>query len=142
MAKVIANMSMSLDGFVADTSDDPAAVFGWFAAGDIETPTASPGFSFRTSAASAAYLREAFAMNGALVCGRKYFDQAGGWSGTHPMGNVSLSVVTHSVPRSWQPEDSNVTIVTEGVESAVAQAKAVAGDKNVGVATADITSSA
>ncbi|WP_433330921.1 dihydrofolate reductase family protein [Spirillospora sp. CA-294931] len=142
MAKIITNMSMSLDGFVADTSDNPAQVFGWFMAGDVETPTGAPGFSFRTSAATAAYLSEAFANNGALVCGRKYFDQVtqgGGWKGTHPMGDVPLFVVTHSVPDGWPREGSNVTIVTDGLESAVDQAKAVAGDRNVGVATADIT---
>jgi dihydrofolate reductase len=48
-------------------------------------------------------------------------------------------VVTHTVPEAWANKESIFTFVTDGVESAVAQAKQVAGDKNVGVGGADIT---
>ena len=43
-------------------------------------------------------------------------------------------VVTHSVPEGWPRADAPFTIVTDGVESAVARAREVAGDKTVGVA--------
>lgn len=56
-----------------------------------------------------------------------------GWGGRHPFG-TPVFVVTHQVPSGWPRDDAPFTIVTEGVESAVAQAKEVAGDKTVGVA--------
>jgi hypothetical protein len=51
---------------------------------------------------------------------------------------VPTFVVTHTVPQEWVYEGSPFTFVTDGVESAVEQAKAVAGDKDVAVGTASI----
>jgi hypothetical protein len=51
---------------------------------------------------------------------------------------VPAFVVTHTVPREWVYEGSPFTFVTDGVESAVELAKAVAGDKDVGVSAASI----
>ena len=42
-------------------------------------------------------------------------------------------VVTHNVPDGWPRPGSTVHFVTDGIESAVAQAKAAAGPKSVGV---------
>lgn len=137
MATTIANMSMSLDGFIADPQDGVEHLFGWFGNGDVTTPTADPRWAFRTSAASAAVLREALANAGALVCGRRLFDHTQGWGGRHPMG-VPVFVVTHSVPDGWLREDAPFTFVTEGIEHAVARARAVAGDKRVAIASANI----
>ncbi len=41
MTKVIAIMSMSLDGYVADANDGVGEVFDWYFSGDVEVPTAS-----------------------------------------------------------------------------------------------------
>jgi len=41
MAKVVAIMSMSLDGYVADANDGVAEVFDWYFSGDVEVSTAS-----------------------------------------------------------------------------------------------------
>ena len=41
MNKVVAIMSMSLDGYVADANDGVAEVFDWYFSGDVEVPTAS-----------------------------------------------------------------------------------------------------
>jgi len=136
MATVVADMSMSLDGFVADASDGIEGVFGWYGGGDVAVPTANPGMTFQTDEASAAELRNALGSVGALISGRRTFDLAGGWGGTHPIG-VPVFVVTHSAPDGW--EDAPFTFVTDGVESAVAQAREVAGDKIVGVASPKIT---
>ena len=66
------------------------------------------------------------------------FDVAGAWGDKHPL-DVPIFVVTHSVPQEWvNKEGSPFTFVTDGVESAVEQAKAVVGHKNVGVGGADI----
>ena len=137
MAQVIADMSMSLDGFVADPSDGVEHLFGWYGNGDVAVPTADSRWTFYTSEASARHLREAFANVGALVCGRRVFDLTGGWGGNHPTG-VPVFVVTHSVPDGWPRGDAPFTFVTDGVESALAQAKRVAGDKVVAVATPSI----
>jgi dihydrofolate reductase len=74
---------------------------------------------------------------GALVVGRRHFDHAGAWGGRHPM-DVPVFVVTHAVPREWTHEGSPFTFVTDGVERAVEQAKAVAGSKDVGVGGANV----
>ena len=100
-------------------------------------PTANPSFSFQVSEASARELRDALANVGALISGRRTFDLAGGWGGNHPMG-VPVFVVTHSVPEGRPREGSSITFVTDGIESALEQAKAVAGDKTVGVASPDV----
>lgn len=134
MATVVANMSMSLDGFVADPSDSVEHLFGWYGNGDVAVQTPDPQRTFRTSAASAAVLRDAFASCGAVICGRRLFEHTGGWGGVPPSGE-RVFVVTHSVPDGWPREDAPFTFVTEGIESAVAQAKAFAGEKVVAVAT-------
>jgi dihydrofolate reductase len=51
---------------------------------------------------------------------------------------VPVFVVTHTVPQEWAYEGSSFTFVTDGVESAVEQARAVAGDKDVAVGSASI----
>jgi dihydrofolate reductase len=130
-------MSMSLDGFVADRSDGIGEVFAWFGSGDVELSAPASEFRFRVSEASAAELREAFENVGAVLTGRRTFDLAGGWSGQHPFG-VPAFVVTHEVPDGWPLPNSAVHFVTDGIESAVEQAKQAAGDKIVGVAGADV----
>ena len=59
MTKVVAIMSMSLDGYVADANDGVAEVFDWYFSGDVEVPTASTrsGMTFHVSAPSADHLR-------------------------------------------------------------------------------------
>lgn len=134
MARIIGSLSVSLDGFVADRKDQVGPLFDWYGNGPVETPTASAS-SFRTSAASAGYLREAMSNIKAIIGGRRVFD-VGGWGpGGHPFG-VPIFVVTHSVPDGWPAPDwpLPVTFVTDGVRSAVEQASAVAGPEGwVGV---------
>jgi dihydrofolate reductase len=137
MGEVIADMCMSLDGYIADPHDGIDQLFGWYFDGEVATPTASPQFTFRTSEASAVHLRSAFAGIGALIAGRHLFDVAQGWGGYHPMG-VPVFVVTHEAPADWRHPEAPLTFVTDGIESAVAQAKARAGDKFVAVASAKI----
>lgn len=134
MTKVIANMSMSLDGYIADTADGIDQLFGWMGSGDVETPTAVEWATFKTSAASAEYMRESMASIGALIAGRHLFDITQGWGGTHPVG-APVVVVTHAAPQDW-PHD-NFTFV-DSVEKAVEVARELAGDKDVVVASAKI----
>ena len=52
--------------------------------------------------------------------------------------DVPVFVVSHTVPQDWVYEGSAFTFVTDGLESALAQAKAIAGDKNIGVVGASL----
>jgi dihydrofolate reductase len=130
MTKVVAFMSMSLDGYVADGKDGVAEVFDWYFAGDVEVPTASPDFTFRVSARSAEHVRRIGSEAGAFLTGRRTFEVADGWGGQHPWG-VPAFVVTHRVPDGWPRPGSTVHFVTEGLEAAVALARAAAGPKSV-----------
>jgi len=133
MTKVIALMSMSLDGFVADADDGVDEVFDWYmSSGDVEVPTTSPGFTFRVSTPSADHLRRVMAEIGAMLTGRRTFERAEGWDGQHPFG-VPAFVVTHQVPDGWPRPGSTVRFVTDGIESAVERAKSAASPKSVGV---------
>jgi dihydrofolate reductase len=137
MSKVVAIMSMSLDGFVADLNDGVADVFDWyFNSGDVEFHTGgSDPMTFRVSEPSAEHLRKLSSGLGAMLTGRRTFDVAQGWGGNHAWGPAF--VVTHHIPEGWPRPDSTVYFVTDGIESAVAQAKAAAGGKAVGVHGAD-----
>ena len=130
MATVVALMSMSLDGFVADAKDGVAEVFDWYFSGDVEIPTGSSEFTFRVSPPSAAHLRSLMAEAGAFLTGRRTFEVADGWGGQHPW-NVPAFVVTTHVPDGWPRPGSTVQFVTNGIEAAVARAKAAAGEKAV-----------
>ena len=133
MTKVVAFMSMSLDGYVADANDGVAEVFDWyFSSGDVEVPTASTtsGMTFHVSAPSADHLRGLMAETGAFLIGRRTFEVADGYGGQHPWG-VPVFVVTHDVPDGWPRRGSTVQFVTDGIESAVARAKSAADQKSV-----------
>jgi dihydrofolate reductase len=137
MSKIIAVMSMSLDGFVADEDDGVAEVFDWYTgSGDVDIRTGgSDPMTFSMSAPSAEHFRGLTAELGAVLTGRRTFDVAHGWGGNHAWGPAF--VLTHHVPEGWPRPDSTVNFVTDGVDSAVARAAEAAGGKSVGVHGAD-----
>ena len=145
MGKVATGLSMSLDGFIAGPNDGPESplgdggerLFAWYSGGDTEYRLPGTEMVFMVSPQSAQLLREAHTKMGAFVTGRRTFDISNGWGGNPPLG-VPTFVVTHSVPQEWVYEGSPFTFVTDGLESAVEQARAVAGDKNVAVGAASI----
>jgi dihydrofolate reductase len=134
LTKVVALMSMSLDGYVADENDGVAEVFDWYFSGEVEVPTASAtsDMTFRVSPPSAEHLTGLVAEIGAMLTGRRTFDVADGWGGQHPW-DVPAFIVTHHVPEGWPRPGSTVQFVTDGIESAVARARSAAGPKSVGV---------
>lgn len=137
MATIMAEMSMSLDGFIADPADSVDHLFGWYANGPVAVPAPNGGMTFHVSPVSATYLREEFASVTAMVAGRRTFDLTDGFAGGHPY-DIPVFVVTHSMPPGWPRDDRPVTVVTDGLESAIAQARAVAGDGVVSVGAASI----
>ncbi|MET9799188.1 dihydrofolate reductase family protein [Streptomyces sp. NPDC006368] len=134
ITKVYTGASMSLDGYISgpdETGFDK--LFKWYENGDVTIETTHPELTFRLTDVSATHWRRIVQKTGALVVGRKLFDQTQGWGGNHPMG-VPVVVVTHSVPDGWPRPDAPFHFVTEGVERAVALARELAGEgKHVGV---------
>lgn len=137
MATVVAGLSMSLDGFIAHPDDSVGHLFDWYDNGEIAIDWPGNDMVSHVTPASAAYLRDSIARVGALVVGRRIFDFTQGWGGSHPFG-VPVFVVTHSVPEGWPRPDAPFTIVTDGMESAVAQASDLARDGTVGLAGPNI----
>jgi hypothetical protein len=68
MATVVADMSMTLDGFVAGPNDEVHQVFSWMRAGEVTVESENPGIEFTVDEASAAELRGSNVK--ALVIGR------------------------------------------------------------------------
>ena len=130
MAKIVLDMSMSLDGFIAgpnDSTEHPLGVGGhrlheWLNDGSGDPPT------FRPTAEPSATVFDEMMATGAVIAGRHTYDLAGGWDGDHHDG-VPIFIPTHSAPPGSPP--GHVHFVTDGIASCVAQAKAAAGDRNV-----------
>ena len=138
MGKVVTGFTMSLDGFVAAPNHDVGKLFKWYFSGDTPFPLPNTNMTFKMSAASAKHFQSLFDTTGALVTGRGDFDASNAWGGKPPF-NVPTYIVTHNPPQEWVKEGSPFIFVTEGVESAVAQAKQSAGEKDVVVGGTQIT---
>jgi dihydrofolate reductase len=121
---------MSLDGFIAGSGDDVSRLFKWYYSGDTTFPLPNSDMAFKMSPASFELFQGYFSTTGALVTGRRDFEVSGAWGGKPPF-DVPFFIVTHTPPQEWIKEGSPFRFVTEGVASAVDQAKQVAGDKNV-----------
>jgi dihydrofolate reductase len=129
MAKVVLDVSVSLDGFTAGPNVRQAEPVGdggerlheWMAAGGVD----------------AAVHEEVDASVGATVIGRRTFDLGlGPWGGT-PWPGVPSFVVTHRV-RPALLGDNGGTFAFDGLEAAVRRAKEAAGPKDVVVLGADV----
>ena len=137
--KVTTGFSMSLDGFVAGPNEDFQQLFAWMTSGDTDYTITIGDREQKLKIAEESVERFDDAINstGALVAGRRLYELTNGWGGHHPVG-ASVVVVTHRSPPEWVKEEWPVTFVTDGVESAIEQAKVIAGVKKVVVASATI----
>jgi dihydrofolate reductase len=138
MAKVFTMHSTSLDGYIAGPDDGPGAplgtngdrLFEWFSDGD--TPSRFYD-QFKMSAVSAAFFDGMAARSGAAICGRRTYDIANGFGGDSPLPGTPLFVLTHQPPADPPTGPTPQTFVTDGIERAVEQAKAAAGEQDVSV---------
>jgi dihydrofolate reductase len=139
MGTVVAQASMSLDGYIAKADNSIGELFEWYQAGDVEFTTATSGITFHLTSASAAYWREWTADLGAIVCGRALFDFTDGWGGRHTMG-APVVVVTHSVPTEWVDNHpvAPFEFMTDGVAAALTRAQEIAGPRTVAVTAGTI----
>ena len=116
MGNVIIGATISLDGFMNDRHGDVSRLYP-----DLEALR-------RTE-----MLQEEIRMTGAVVMGRRSYDMAEG-DLTGYEYQVPIFVLTHHVPEKGPKGENDqltVTFVTDGIHSAIEQAKAVAGDKHV-----------
>jgi dihydrofolate reductase len=120
MGKVILGMTMSLDGFINDRNGNVEALYADLAA-------------WRETELG----KESIRNTGAVVMGRNSFDMAEDpdWFAGNYEYQVPIFVLTHKAPKKTpkQTDDLTFTFVTDGIESAVRQAKAAAGDEDVNI---------
>ena len=131
MSTSVLHMSMSLDGYIAGPNDEPGNPGGdgfgrlheWFttADGEIVRPSGPAGELFD----------EMMGAPGAVLAGRRTAEQVDHWGGDHHGSGVPIFVPSHRPPGSSVANYPLVTYVTDGIASAMAQAKAAAGDRDV-----------
>ena len=150
MGAALVDITMSLDGFVAGPDPGPDQPLGrggerlhdW--AYDLATFKERHGRTGGTKNADDEVLAEAIGKPGAVVMGRGMFgggpgpwgdDPWEGWWGDDPPFRVPVFVLTHHARETLTKDGGTTfTFVTDGVEAAVEQAKAAAGEKDVSVA--------
>ena len=140
MGKVLSHMTMSLDGYIAQPDDQVGELFEWYEAGDVTVPNPNEDVSFKVDDASAEVLRYLTEDTGAVIAGRHLFDIADGWNDKHPAG-APVVVVTHRPPADAAERWPTTTFV-DRVEAAIGRAQQIAGDKNVTIASANVTQQA
>jgi dihydrofolate reductase len=148
MTKLILDITMSLDGFVAgpnQTLEEPLGSGGerlhdWVVG--LRSWRESHGLEGGETNQDSELVEETKRDSGAFLMGRRMFSsgegpweddpKADGWWGDEPPFGVPVFVLTHH-PREPVEKQGGTTFVfvTEGIESALEQAKAAAGDRNV-----------
>ena len=126
MGKVILGTTISLDGFVNDRTGSVEVLYPDLAALAETEP-----------------LRESIRDTGAVVMGRHSFDMAEDpdWFAGNYEYQVPIFVLTHQPPETMpkQTDRLTFTFVTDGIESAIRQAQAAAGEKDVTIIGAPST---
>ena len=136
MTKVTCDMAMSVDGFVAGPNQSLANPFGEGVGDRLHR------WMFEAPDANAAEI-EAITAAGAYVMGRNMFgpgrdawdEEWKGWWGDEPPYHAPVFVLTH-FPREPLPMQggTSFTFVTDGIASALVQAREAAGDGSVAIA--------
>jgi len=140
MGIVTAHMSMSVDGYVAGPNagagnplgDGGVLIQQWMF--DLASFRGMQGLSGGQTNKDDEELRERIAPTGSVVMGRRMFDEGEGPWGDNPPYHMPVFVVTHQARERLVKEGGTTfTFVTDGIESALQQAKAAAGEKNVNI---------
>lgn len=150
MSKLRFNITMSLDGYVAGPNMRPGVGLGDGAERLHEWAFPTEGFreahgdSGGTRNVDSDVLEEMLAAPGAFVMGRRMFGGEGtwdnpawgdapweGWWGDDPPYHRPVFVLTHHEREPLHKGDTTFTFVTDGIESALEQARAAAGDRDV-----------
>lgn len=134
MTKVVATITISLDGFITGPNDGPGRGLGdggerlhyWVFGGSWSYDEEPNGGA---TGADKEYLDEAMARGGAIVIGRNMYEAAEAWGGNNPFG-MPLFVVTHR-PED-EPTEGGFTFVN-GLDEAISRAEEAASGKDVGI---------
>ena len=137
MSKVVIDMTMSLDGYVAGPNDGKAyplgqhggmSIFDWYTSGtdEVKSPLFKPA-----PGANRAEVDGMFVESGAFIFGRGTYESTYGGGGRPPITGVPVFVLTHNPPRDFPKGPSNLTFVTDGIASAIEQARRVANGKEI-----------
>jgi dihydrofolate reductase len=131
--------AVSADGYIAYDDGQVGTLFDWMAAGDLEFKwSESDPHTMRGTQASKEFLQSVYPDIGAVVLGRHTFDETNGWDGV-PAAGDHVFVVTHQAPTDWEHAGTApFTFVTDGVESAIRQAREFCGERIVDVAAGQI----
>ena len=142
--KVYASMSMSLDGYIAGRNDGPDnglgdggdALHEWiYGLKSWREPHRLEGGETNQDDA---VMKEAFERSGAFIMGRRMFDNAEEAWGDEPPFRRPVFVLTHRERETLVKKGGTTfTFVTDGIESALSQARRAAGGKDVAVAGAN-----
>ena len=132
---VIANLAMSVDGFIADPDDRCDDLFGFYESGTEDVVLAAGWPTFHMDEPSATLFREAVARIGCHVMGRRLYDITNGWEG-HPGNEAPIVVLTHHAPDE-HPEGVPYYF-TADVEDAIGRAVELAGELDVAIAGASV----
>lgn len=103
-------------------------VFDWYFSGseEVRDPLFRP-----EPGANRDEVERMFQDSGAFIFGRRTYEITQGWGGRHPVNGVPVFVLTHDPPSEFPRGPSNLTFVTDGVASAIEQARAVASGKDI-----------
>jgi dihydrofolate reductase len=123
-------MAMSLDGYIAGPNDGPGNP-GGDGFGRLHEWFVTPEGEFFRPAGPAGELYDENNAPGAILVGRRTAEQVDHWGGDHHGHGVRIFVPSHRPPGPSVANYPLVTYVTDGIASAMAQAKAAAGERYV-----------
>ena len=104
MGNTIMGAVVSLDGYIADVNGEVGPLFDWLGNGDVEWKfTESFDVPLRTTGASRDFMRTVYPRIGAVVIGRKTFDQTNGWGGVPAAGDHKRSLPPSKPTLWWMP---------------------------------------
>src|SRR6188508_3043760 len=135
VSKVLAGITVSLDGYVTGPNDGPGAGLGeggerlhyWVFGGPW---TYTSGARGTPAEVDQAYLDETFGSAGAWIVGRTMHDVVDGW-GDDPGFGVPVFVLTSRPHATVGKGDTTFEFVTGGIREALDRANVAAGEKNV-----------
>lgn len=123
MGEIVVDITVSLDGFIATPDGDVTRLHRWALADD----SSEDGY---TDEARELFKADEF---GAVVAGRRTFDQSGAWDGNPPIPAPYI-IVSHDVPEKVKTgEWTRFVFVSEGIEAAMAKAQEIADGRAVAV---------